>query len=130
MTNARFLVWRGVVLALSLPLCFPYSVMAAEKPKRDASVFCVVSEEKAYPFSAGKDRCFKEINGKKSVYKSVAVCAVDTTDGPRLRFMYSVMPKASCIEGNPVTKKDDYNWGLAMLSSEEKDFFLKHVDAK
>ncbi|MDH4359605.1 MAG: hypothetical protein OEW33_02575 [Nitrospirota bacterium] len=110
--------------------CFPQTVLAAENPKRQATVYCMVSEEKAYPFSAGKDRCFKEINGQKSAYKSATVCAMDTTDGPRLRFMYSVADKATCIEGSPVTKADDYSWGLEMLGKEEKEFFLKHIDTK
>jgi hypothetical protein len=110
--------------------CFPQTVSAAEDPTRKATVYCVVSEDKAFPFPAGKDRCFKEINGKKSAYKSAMVCAVNTTDRPRLRFMYSVAAKATCIEGSPVTKEDDYRWGLEMLGQEEKEFFLKHVNAK
>ncbi len=123
---------RGWMLMQTLwfVFCFPHTVSAAENPKRQAMVYCVVSEKKAFPFPAGKDRCFKEINGQQSIYKSATVCAVDTTDGLRLRFMYSVAEKATCIKGSPVTKKDDYSWVLDMLGKEEREFFLKHVNAK
>lgn len=119
-----------LVVGSLIILSDPASVSAEEKATRKATVYCVVSEQSTFPFAAGNDRCFKEINGKKSVYKSSAVCAVKTTDGPRLRFIYSVAPQANCIDGAPATRKEDYAWGLDMLGEEEKAFFLKHVDAK
>ena len=89
----------------------------------------MLSETSAFPFSAGNDRCFQEINGQKVVLKSANVCAEGTTGGPRLYFIYSATPKAACIIGSPATK-EQYSWGLDALGPQEKAFFLSHIDSR
>jgi len=118
-------------LAVFATAWLPQHASAADETPRRAIVYCMVDKDSIFPFPAGKNFCFKEINGKTSVYKSAAVCAYDSADEARmLRFMFSVLPKVTCMEGySPVTKKENYRWGLDLLSAEEKAFFLKHVEA-
>jgi len=114
----------------------PQHASAADEASRRAVVECMVDKDSIVPFPAGNNLCFKSItrNGKTSVYayKSAAVCAYDAADAAHmLHFLISVFPKATCVGGHiPVTKKEDYRWGLDMLSAEEKAFILEHVQAQ
>jgi hypothetical protein len=114
----------------------PQHASAADETPRRANVLCVVDKDSVVPFPAGKNLCFKglTIKGKTSVpaYKSAAVCAYDAAAAAQgLDFVFSVLPKAACVWGHvPVTKKEDYRWGLDMLSAEEKAFILEHVQAQ
>jgi hypothetical protein len=108
--------------------------MAQEQTQetRKASVVCT-TDASAYPFSAGNDRCFKDIsrNGQwvRLALKSATACAINTSDGLRLYFIYSTEAQANCVfMSNPVPRAE-YEWGLAALGDEEKAFFLEHAQS-
>jgi hypothetical protein len=128
MNTAGRLVSLGVsVVALAAVPLAAQSGNTSQASTRQATVICVLGT-RAFPFPAGNDRCFKEINGQKPMPASATVCAENTSSGPRLRFVYSSQPKAQCVTGI-VAAKGEYDWGLAALGAQEKAFFLKHVDA-
>jgi hypothetical protein len=138
--------WRLVPLATSILVSVLVAVPRADQTSSGASkasalrvgVLCVFSQKSAFPFAAGNDRCFKEImtttaggvRGQTLVPMSTDVCLLRTTDGPRLTFIYSAVPKPACGGragyGDPASK-DQYEPGLASLGPREKAFFLKHI---
>ena len=121
-----------VALALFATAWLPQPASAEDKAPRRAVLYCNTDKDSIYPFPAGGNYCFKEISGKKAVYKSVEVCVYDSAEEARmLGFVFSVLPKATCMpEHRPVSKKENYRWGFDLLSAEEKAFFLKHVKAQ
>jgi hypothetical protein len=144
MTNWRRCVPRSLFLAVGLLVAVPASAqISASRATPGAlavSVLCVVSERSAFPFPAGTDRCFKEINispspGAPAVGRLVTpmftnVCLKNTTNGPRLTYVYSAVPKPFCggpaAYGDPAGK-EQYEPGLAALASREREFFLAQI---
>lgn len=74
-------------------------------------VVCVLSEQSAFPFSAGDNRCFSAINGRTLVPKYTAACLIRGNDYTRINFMFSAVPNVQCgglaAYGNPASK-DEY----------------------
>ena len=95
-----------------------------------AGVLCVLSGQSEFPFGAGNDRCFKEINGKTLAPASVTACFVQGSDYTRVTFVFSALASTKCDEfsGKTATKAQ-YEPALSALGAKEKAFFLEHIGA-
>jgi len=106
------------------------SAHAADEPTVHAGVQCGFASGRAFPFTAGRDRCWEPINGKTMVPKSTLACAVQRSDGVlNVTFHFSESAKPECDNGKPATK-EQYGRALPLLGKKEREFFLSHVDSK
>lgn len=128
MTPYRIVVLCGFVVASGLGRA--PAVAQGSSPR--VGVLCVLSEQSAYPFGAGTNRCFSEINGKALVPKFSAACFVQGADYTRVTFVYSAVPNPQCgglaAYGSPATKAQ-YEPALAALGPQEREFFLVNATA-
>jgi hypothetical protein len=125
----------ALTIATMLVAAVPAAGQSGDTAKASAlkvSVLCVLSATSAYPFPAGNDRCFKEIDGRTAAPSSANACVSRTLSGLRVTFVYSATAKAECnpaIAGKQATQ-DEYEAGLQALGSQEKAFFLAHIGAR
>jgi len=120
--------WRNAAaLVFSLTLG---AVHAADEPTVRAGVQCGFASGSAFPFTAGRDRCWEPINGKTMLPKSTLACAVQRSDGMlSVTFHFSESAKLECDNGKPATR-EQYGRALPILGKKEREFFLSHADSK
>lgn len=93
-------------------------------------VLCVVSTTSAFPFAAGNDRCFREINGRTVPPQHAAACLMQGADYTRVTFVFSAIPAFEC--GGPAAygvkaEKSRIEAALSALAPHEREFFLSHL---
>ena len=121
---------RSMIGLLALLVAGTNAARAADDTSVRASVECEFAGNHAFPFSAGRDRCWDTINGKTLVPRTVIACAVQRSDGTlSVSFHFSELPKPECDNGK-VASKEQYSRAAPLLGQKERSFFLSHVESK
>lgn len=127
---------RNLLIATALAASFLIQPARADSDPgiRSVRVECEFANLHSFPFTAGKDRCWSDINGKTLAPRAVIACAHVAPDG-RLSVTFRISEKAEpeCDTeeaGEKVATAEQVARVVSLLGPRERSFVSAHSKSR